>query len=85
VTKRRALYWFRLQNSSEKNDSFENTGFFSAEFLQNYDAIAKGIDTRLKTNKDEWMVGDMPPFGEDANPWCRCQDYLMIILGIKLS
>ncbi|MDI9862967.1 hypothetical protein QM480_01420 [Flectobacillus sp. DC10W] len=55
--------------------SLEGTGYFSKEFLQNYDAIAKGIDARLKSNKDEWMVGDMPPFGEDANPWCRCQDY----------
>lgn len=63
------------KNHQKRMTALQNTGFFSAEFLQNYDAIAKGIDTRLKTKKDEWMVGDMPPFGEDANPWCRCQDY----------
>lgn len=55
--------------------SLQNTGYFSTEFLQNYDAIAKGIDSQLKSKKEEWMVGDMSPFGEDANPWCRCQDY----------
>ena len=55
--------------------SLQSTGYFSTEFLQNYDAIAKGIDIRLKSKKEEWMVGEMSPFGEDSNPWCRCQDY----------
>ena len=32
--------------------SLQSTGYFSTEFLQNYDAIAKGIDIRLKSKKE---------------------------------
>lgn len=52
----------------------KETGFFATQFLENYQAIASKIDKDLKSKKMEWLVGDMPPFGNDANPWCNCQD-----------
>jgi hypothetical protein len=64
--------------------ALQNTGFFSAEFLQNYDAIAKGIDTRLKTKKmNGWLeiclhLVRMQILGADV------RITLAIILGIKL-
>jgi len=53
----------------------ENSGFFSQEFIKNYAEIGKGIHNRLKSQKEVWLVGNMSPFGDDSNPWCRCQDY----------
>ena len=50
------------------------TDFFTEEFLGNYHKIALTIDEKLKNNEIEWLVGDLPPFGNDANPWCNCQD-----------
>ncbi len=52
----------------------QKTGFFSSQFLDNYNRIGLTIDKGLKTKKLEWLVGDLPPFGNDANPWCNCQD-----------
>lgn len=58
-------------------NEFEATGFFSKEFLDNYDTIVKTINRNLETKKYEWLFGDMPPFhlyGDDVDPWCFCQD-----------
>lgn len=52
----------------------QKTGFFSTQFLDNYNQIGLAIDKGLKSKKLEWLVGDLPPFGNDANPWCNCQD-----------
>lgn len=52
----------------------QKTGFFSTQFLDNYNRIGLAIDQGLKRKKLEWRVGELPPFGNDANPWCNCQD-----------
>jgi len=52
----------------------ESTNFFSKEFFDNYNKIANTIDTELQKGKMEWLVGDIPPFGSDVNPWCNCQE-----------
>ncbi len=53
----------------------QKTGYFSDEFNNNYDKIARTVDRKLKNKEIEWRVGDLPPFGNDAVPWCDCQDY----------
>lgn len=74
---------------SKRIKELEATNFFSKNFLDNYSKIAQEMDTRLKNGSKEWLVGDMPPFGNDANPWCNCQDYpdkywdLMTVTNIK--
>ncbi|GAA4313147.1 hypothetical protein GCM10023183_32570 [Nibribacter koreensis] len=52
----------------------KNTGFFSNAFLDNYQRIAERIDQKLKSGEEVWLVGEMSPFGPDANAWCNCQD-----------
>lgn len=63
-----------LEKHKKRLTELKKTGFFAADFLKNYDKIALSIDADLKNKKMEWLVGDMPPFGNDANPWCNCQD-----------
>ena len=46
-----------------------------SDFLDNYNRIALTIDQELKSKSIEWLIGELPPFGNDANPWCNCQDY----------
>ena len=59
---------------AKRQKELEATNFFSKEFLDNYNNIATTIDKRLKDGSFSWLVGDLPPFGNDTNPWCNCQD-----------
>lgn len=58
---------FRLQE-------LKSSGFFSEGFVANYARIFRTIDQRLKDREIDYFVGDLPPFGNGANPWCNCQD-----------
>ncbi|HQR00689.1 MAG TPA: DUF3828 domain-containing protein, partial [Ferruginibacter sp.] len=29
----------------------------------------------MRSGKTTWLTNDLSPFGNDANPWCNCQDY----------
>jgi coproporphyrinogen III oxidase-like Fe-S oxidoreductase len=49
-------------------DQFRKTNLFSEEFLNNYQKIVKTLDQKFKTKEIEWLAGDMPPFGNGANP-----------------
>jgi hypothetical protein len=60
---------------AKREKQLEETNFFSNEFLKNYHNIAKAIDERLKNGTWSWLAGELPPFGNDANPWCNCQEY----------
>ncbi len=48
--------------------------FFTNEFIENYATIHLAVDKKLKKKEIEWLVGDFPNFGGDAEPWCNCQD-----------
>ena len=53
----------------------EKTNFFAKDFLDNYQNIALHVDKELKENKTKYLVGDLPPYGDETNEWCNCQDY----------
>ncbi|MDR0613519.1 MAG: hypothetical protein LBG45_08620 [Dysgonamonadaceae bacterium] len=53
----------------------EKTGFFTNSFLQNYQNIADFLDKELKQNPEKYYAGEIPPYSNDANIWCNCQDY----------
>jgi hypothetical protein len=59
---------------TDRLNELKATNFFDDSFLKNYNNIALTLDEKLKNKQLEWFVGDMPPFGNDANPWCNCQD-----------
>lgn len=64
-----------LTAHKKRMEALKKTNFFSQQFLDNYNKIALKLDANLKNKKIEWLVGDLPPFGNDSNPWCSCQDY----------
>lgn len=56
-------------------NQLEKTGFFTESFLQNYQNIAEFLDKELKQNSEKYYAGEIPPYSNDANIWCNCQDY----------
>ncbi|MGJ1420165.1 hypothetical protein ACR79T_11110 [Sphingobacterium spiritivorum] len=54
--------------------ALKDTHFFAEEFLENYNRIGLTIDEKLRNNTFIWYTGELPPFGNGANPWCNCQD-----------
>lgn len=63
-----------LKKHEQRLTELKQTGFFADQFLDNYNELGLAIGKGLKSKKLEWQVGDLPPFGNDANPWCNCQD-----------
>lgn len=59
------------------DDSLKTTGFFSEEFISNYNQIIKVLYRKMKDKEiAPFSTGEIPPFGfhTDADPWCDCQD-----------
>jgi hypothetical protein len=65
---------FNLDQLKLDIEELKATNFFSNEFIDNYNKIYTTLDKKLKNKEFEWLVGDLPPFGNDVNPWCNCQD-----------
>ncbi|WP_029268741.1 hypothetical protein [Flavobacterium sp. KJJ] len=63
-----------LKAHNKKLEELKKSNFFSKQFLDNYNKIGLKIGDNLKTNKIEYFVGDLPPYGNDTNYWCDCQD-----------
>lgn len=69
----------------------KKTSLFTKSFLDNYLDIAFILNKELKQNKTKYIVGELPPFGNDANEWCNCQDYpsniwkRLKIVGLKIN
>ena len=63
------------QSHKKRMAQLAKTNFFTKNFLDNYQNIALHLDKELKENKEKWLVGDIPPYSDDANDWCNCQDY----------
>jgi len=57
------------------------SGLFSETFISNYNKIAMAIDEKMKDSTLQWKIGELPPFGNDANLWCNCQDVPDDFLG----
>ena len=51
------------------------TGLLDSLFLKQYDALAKRIDNGLRDGSLEYNVGELPPYGQGANPWINAQDH----------
>lgn len=63
-----------MKQHEKRMQELKASGYFADEFLDNYAKIALKIDKQLKNKTMVWEMGYMPPFGNDANPWCNCQD-----------
>lgn len=71
--------------------ALEASDCFASEFIDNYKKIGQNIDQALKSGKTIWLVGDMSPFGDGADPWCASQDRpdafsnLLIIKNMQIN
>ena len=63
-----------LKAHNKRLDELKKSNFFTQQFIDNYNKIGLKIGDNLKTNKMEYFVGDLPPYGNDSNYWCDCQD-----------
>jgi hypothetical protein len=80
-----------LASTQKRETALDKTNFFTKCFLDNYQKIALHLDKELKQNKTKYIVGELPPYGNDANEWCNCQDYpskiwkLLKIVALKIT
>ncbi len=63
-----------LKIHQQRLKEIRQTGLFTQSFLDNYHKIALTIDKEIKAGTLVWNVGELPPFGNGASPWCNCQD-----------
>ena len=68
---------FDLDKLKGVDDSLKTTGFFSKEFIDNYNEIVRVLYRKMKDREiAPFPTGEVPPFGfdTDTDPWCDCQD-----------
>ena len=63
-----------LKRHKERLKELKKTSFFANEFIENYNKIAVTIDEKMRSKSLVYYIGELPPVGNDANPWCNCQD-----------
>ena len=63
-----------LERHKKSINELRETNLFTDQFISNYDNIGLIIDEKLRNKSWVWYVGELPPFGNGANPWCNCQD-----------
>jgi hypothetical protein len=69
----KGIDWVNHNNILNK---LRKTGFFAAEFLENYQNIALQIDKALKSGTTIWPVNELPTIaGYEADPWFSAQDF----------
>lgn len=73
-TKNGIYIGFNLGQLKQEIEELKTTNFFSTEFIYNYYKIFITLDKKLRNKEIEWLVGELPPFGDNVNPWCNCQD-----------
>ncbi len=84
---------FNLDDLATNLEELRESGFFTENFIQNYDALHREMNEKLNNREILFHVGELPPFG-GADPWCECQDVpydepnpwtLIEIVKIKLT
>jgi hypothetical protein len=68
---------FDLDKLKGIDDSLKTTGFFSEEFIRNYNQIIQLLYRKMKDKEiAPFSTGEIPPFDFDteADPWCNCQE-----------
>lgn len=63
-----------LTRHQQRLRELKETNFFADQFIDNYNKIALTIDEKMMKKSLVYYVGELPPYGNDANPWCNCQD-----------
>jgi hypothetical protein len=54
--------------------TLQASGYFDTQFIDTYKTLGTSLDDLLNSGEIVWNVGELPPFGNDADPWCNCQD-----------
>ena len=78
VSVKEGVYVFDMFKLKENLDKLRETGFFSTEFIENYNKIILALESKFRKKEFiDWLEGDLPPFkfANDIDPWCRCQGF----------
>ncbi len=76
-----AYIGFDLDKHKQNLEKLKSTGFFSPEFIENYNQIIMTLDNGLRNGKyEKWLVGDLPTFNfaNDYSPWWCGQESFSI-------
>lgn len=68
---------FDLDKVKHNLEVLKSTGYFSTQFINNYNQILLTLDREMKDDKfQKWSTGELPPFNfaNDVDPWSDCQD-----------
>jgi hypothetical protein len=72
---------FDFDKHNQNLEKLKSTGFFSPEFIENYNQIILTLDNGLRNGKyEKWLVGDLPTFifANDYSPWWCGQESFSI-------
>jgi len=72
---------FNFDKHKQNLEKLKSTGFFSTEFIDNYNQIILTLDNGLRNgNYEKWLVGDLPTFifANDYSPWWSGQESFSI-------
>jgi len=68
---------FDLEKVKANLEILKATGYFSTQFIDNYNHILLTLDKEIKAKQfTAWSTGELPPFNfaNDVDPWSDCQD-----------
>lgn len=78
-----------LNDHKKRLWELQQTSFFTDRFINDYNSTVTIIDNKIRNKTINWQIGELPPFGNGANPWCNCQDnpndYWKILTISKIS
>lgn len=63
-----------LTRHQQRLKELKETHLFTDPFIDNYNKIALTINDKMVKKLLLYYVGELPPYGNGANPWCDCQD-----------
>jgi hypothetical protein len=71
---------FDMDKVNDNLKILKQTGFFSNNFIQNYNQIIRILDKKIRNKEIEWLVGELQDFNFnmsyiDVDPWCLCQGF----------
>lgn len=63
-----------MANHEKSLKEITDSGFFTADFINQYDRLGQLINHYLTERIFIWQSGEIPPFSSGAYDWCNCQD-----------
>lgn len=69
-----AYFSLDLDKHTKRMKELRNSGLFADSFLAHYNQIVLQLHQQMLDGRLKWYIGEIPPFGNGANPWYNAQD-----------